>query len=458
MGRVYEAEHIDIGKRVALKILHPAYSQMPDLVERFRREARAASKIGHPNIVDVTDSGTTPDGAFFFVMEYLEGVELGELIDREKRLDIRRALIIGDADLPRAAGGARGQRHPPRSQARERLPDSATASATSSRCSTSASPRAAPTAIEREPGRAAAADPPGHGDGHARVHGARAGRGQARRPALRRLRGRRDPVRDADRAIRPYEGENFMEILNKKANSMPAPLSTVRDDVPAAARGADHEGDGQGARRSGRSRWRRWRRSCRTSRCCCSPNFSSTPLARAGSVAAAGMLGALRARGRGRERAARRACAAWSRRTDGGRRGGRRGGPGAGVHLGRAGEPRRTAGAVTHAAARRRSRRAPPRRARAPVPPPVPPVAPTATAPPPAEPASRRGRRPRQTTSTDETPEARDEGHGRRGRRRRRRSRRRRGRRAPTARSCSRTRSGCCAPSASPRRARSSRS
>ena len=40
MGRVYEAEHIDIGKRVALKILHPAYSQTPDLVERLRREAR----------------------------------------------------------------------------------------------------------------------------------------------------------------------------------------------------------------------------------------------------------------------------------------------------------------------------------------------------------------------------------------------------------------------------------
>ena len=43
MGRVYEAEHIDIGRRCALKILHPAYSQTPDLVERLRREARAAS-------------------------------------------------------------------------------------------------------------------------------------------------------------------------------------------------------------------------------------------------------------------------------------------------------------------------------------------------------------------------------------------------------------------------------
>ena len=40
----------------------------------------------------MTDSGTTPDGAFYFVMEYLEGIELGELIYRERRLDIRRAL------------------------------------------------------------------------------------------------------------------------------------------------------------------------------------------------------------------------------------------------------------------------------------------------------------------------------------------------------------------------------
>jgi serine/threonine protein kinase len=95
MGRVYEAEHVQIGKRVALKILHPAYSRTPEVVARFRREARAASRIGHPNIVDVTDSGTTADGSVYFVMEFLEGVELADVIDREGAIDVSRALNIG---------------------------------------------------------------------------------------------------------------------------------------------------------------------------------------------------------------------------------------------------------------------------------------------------------------------------------------------------------------------------
>jgi serine/threonine-protein kinase len=120
MGRVYEAHHIDIGRRVADQGLHASFLTSADLVERFRREARAASKIGHANIVDVTDSGTTPDGAFYFVMEYLDGTNLEDMIGREGQLPVERALLITGADhARRCEAGTRGRRHPPRSEARQ---------------------------------------------------------------------------------------------------------------------------------------------------------------------------------------------------------------------------------------------------------------------------------------------------------------------------------------------------
>ncbi len=95
MGAVYEAEHIDIGKKVALKVLHPQFSRQADLVARFRREARAASKVGHPNIVDVTDSGTTDNGDVYFVMERLDGLDLGEVLRHERRVAPDRTVHIG---------------------------------------------------------------------------------------------------------------------------------------------------------------------------------------------------------------------------------------------------------------------------------------------------------------------------------------------------------------------------
>jgi serine/threonine protein kinase len=94
MGTVYAAEHVEIGKGVAVKILHPAYSRQQDLVERFRREARAASRIGNPHIIDVTDFGTTEDGCAYFVMEHLDGIDLADVLSHERRLELPRAVQI----------------------------------------------------------------------------------------------------------------------------------------------------------------------------------------------------------------------------------------------------------------------------------------------------------------------------------------------------------------------------
>ncbi len=105
MGAVYEAEHIEIGKKVALKVLHPQFSRQADLVQRFRREARAASKVGHPNIVDVTDSGTTEAGDAYFVMERLDGTDLADVLRNERRIAIDRTVGIG-AQICRALHAA----------------------------------------------------------------------------------------------------------------------------------------------------------------------------------------------------------------------------------------------------------------------------------------------------------------------------------------------------------------
>ena len=65
-----------------------------ELLQRFRLEAQAASQIRHPNIADVTDCGTTPDGRFFFVMEFVDGIDLGHLVRQEGPLPVERALLI----------------------------------------------------------------------------------------------------------------------------------------------------------------------------------------------------------------------------------------------------------------------------------------------------------------------------------------------------------------------------
>ncbi len=86
MGAVYEAVHAELKKRVALKTLHPSYAQNPEIRQRFLREGELASRIHHPNVVDVTDFGTQ-DNVAYLVMEYLEGQSLEERIEKEGKLD-----------------------------------------------------------------------------------------------------------------------------------------------------------------------------------------------------------------------------------------------------------------------------------------------------------------------------------------------------------------------------------
>jgi eukaryotic-like serine/threonine-protein kinase len=86
MGSVYLASHIVLEKQVALKVLHGEYARKPDLVERFMQEAKAASRIRHENVIDISDFGVTEDGFVFFAMELLKGNDLHELVARA-RLD-----------------------------------------------------------------------------------------------------------------------------------------------------------------------------------------------------------------------------------------------------------------------------------------------------------------------------------------------------------------------------------
>jgi tRNA A-37 threonylcarbamoyl transferase component Bud32 len=94
MGAVYEARHVVIGKRVAVKVLLEKFLTKSDFVARLLQEARLASSIGHENIVDVTDFGTTADGRSFVVMEFLDGEALSQLVMREAPLPVERTLRI----------------------------------------------------------------------------------------------------------------------------------------------------------------------------------------------------------------------------------------------------------------------------------------------------------------------------------------------------------------------------
>ena len=100
MSIVYLAEHVQLGRQVALKLLAPGLSADPEFRERFVHESRRAAEVDHPNVVPIFDAGEA-DGQLFIAMRYIEGCDLKTLIGREGSLGVGRTLFI----LEQAADG-----------------------------------------------------------------------------------------------------------------------------------------------------------------------------------------------------------------------------------------------------------------------------------------------------------------------------------------------------------------
>ncbi len=105
-GEVYEAENPFLQRRAAIKVLHTGMVQDPELVRRFLNEARAASAIRHPNIIEVFDAGVTPEGEPYILMEFLEGDSLQKVLLDRGRIPLRTVQ-----EITRQAGSALAAAH-----------------------------------------------------------------------------------------------------------------------------------------------------------------------------------------------------------------------------------------------------------------------------------------------------------------------------------------------------------
>ena len=105
MGVVFEAEHINFGKRIAVKVMLEKYALDTEAIARFHREALAASRIGNQHIIDIHDMGQTPDGRMFVAMELLDGAPLSTILEASGPMPPWRAIHIMRQVL-RAVGAA----------------------------------------------------------------------------------------------------------------------------------------------------------------------------------------------------------------------------------------------------------------------------------------------------------------------------------------------------------------
>jgi serine/threonine-protein kinase len=93
MGVVYRAQHMHLGRTVALKLLNPELAASDEFRERFVREARAAAELEHPNIVPVYDAGEV-EGRLYLAMKFIEGTDLAHLLEQEGRLGPERVMPL----------------------------------------------------------------------------------------------------------------------------------------------------------------------------------------------------------------------------------------------------------------------------------------------------------------------------------------------------------------------------
>ncbi|HET7499984.1 MAG TPA: protein kinase [Kofleriaceae bacterium] len=114
MGAVYAAQHALLGRTAAIKVLLPELSQKQDAVKRFFNEARAATAIRHPGIIEIYDFGWTPEGMAYIVMEYLDGETLA------RRARWRRSRC--GTEVTRSGRPGRPRPRPRRSRRRRRRP------------------------------------------------------------------------------------------------------------------------------------------------------------------------------------------------------------------------------------------------------------------------------------------------------------------------------------------------
>jgi serine/threonine-protein kinase len=94
MGEVYLAEHRLLKRPCALKRIHARYLNSPDQLKRFEREVQATAQLRHPNTVEIYDYGVADDGTFYYVMEYLPGMSLEELVGRFGPLPAERVVYL----------------------------------------------------------------------------------------------------------------------------------------------------------------------------------------------------------------------------------------------------------------------------------------------------------------------------------------------------------------------------